>query len=110
MSDPRFYVYVVRLRPHTKEDLTAPAGAVYVGSSAHPPATRLAHHRAGGRESSRHVHRYGIRLLPALYEHLNPFRTREAAKRAEQNLARQLRWRGFSVHGSCAPKQPGCVM
>ena len=44
------------------------------------------------------VKRYGIRLLPELYEHLNqmPF---EAAVQMEMDLAEDLRRAGYTVTG-----------
>ena len=90
----RFYVYVVELQ-------SAPGRPeVYVGSSALPPSTRLDKHRTA-RLGSRHVRRRGVRLLPRLYDHLNPLPSREAAKAAEQKLRRSLERRGYRVFGSC---------
>lgn len=110
MSLERYYVYVVELRPHTTLDDRSPRGPVYVGSSALPPHERLAHHRRGGREASRHVYRYGVRLLPRLYKGINPLSSREAAKIVERRLARNLANRGYSVHGSCSPMEKQCVL
>ena len=64
----RYYVYVVELRPRGPSDGRP---EVYVGSSALPPALRFAKHVAGETKASRHVRRRGVRLLPALYDHLN---------------------------------------
>jgi hypothetical protein len=100
-EDGNFYVYVVRLVPH--EGSHKPE--VYVGSSALTPRDRFDKHvhiRKGG---SRHVRRRGIALVPELYAHLNPLRSREAAKAAEQRLRRDLERRGFVVYGSCSPRE-----
>jgi hypothetical protein len=61
------------------------------------PERRLANHKAGVKASSV-VRRYGIRLVPTLYEHLNPMRY-EDALRMETELAESLRKRGFQVFG-----------
>ena len=44
------------------------------------------------------VHRYGLRLLPELYAHLNPM-PYEAAVKMEVDLAEDLRRAGFTVTG-----------
>ena len=42
--------------------------------------------------------RYGIRLLPELYEHLNPMPF-DAAAQMEKDLAEDLRRAGYTVTG-----------
>jgi hypothetical protein len=44
------------------------------------------------------VKRYGLRLLPELYEHLNPMPF-EAAAKMEMDLAEDLRQAGYTVTG-----------
>ena len=44
------------------------------------------------------IKRYGLRLLPELYEHLNPMPFEAAAQR-EKNLAEDLRRAGYTVTG-----------
>ena len=61
------------------------------------PAERLSHHMQGIK-AARLVHRYGIRLLPELYEWLNPMPF-EAAAQMEQDLAEDLRRQGYTVAG-----------
>jgi len=70
---------------------------VYVGMSGLPPEERFANHKQGDKASSV-VKRYGIRLLPDLYEHLNPM-PYEAAARMERDLAEDLRRAGYTVTG-----------
>lgn len=53
---------------------------------------------AGGLSVARVVRRYGIRLLPEPYAHLNPMPF-EAAERMEQDLADDLRRAGYNVTG-----------
>lgn len=61
------------------------------------PEERLANHRAGIK-AARVVQKYGVRLVPTLYEHLNPM-VYEDAVRMEVELAESLRKRGFRVFG-----------
>jgi tetratricopeptide (TPR) repeat protein len=68
---------------------------VYVGNTGLSPEKRFENHKAGS-WGSRYVAKYGLRLLPHLYEHLNPMH-REDAEFVEEELAEELRWRGYSV-------------
>lgn len=61
------------------------------------PEDRFANHRAGIKDASV-VRRYGIRLLPELYAHLNPMPF-EAAVQMEKDLAEDLRRAGYTVTG-----------
>ena len=70
---------------------------VYVGMSGLSPEDRLANHKRGDKASSL-VRRYGIRLLPELYAHLNPMPF-DAAAQMEQDLAEDLRRAGYTVTG-----------
>jgi hypothetical protein len=70
---------------------------VYVGMSGLTPEERFANHLKGDKASSA-VKRYGVRLLPELYVHLNPMPF-EAAERMEQDLAEDLRRAGYTVTG-----------
>ena len=70
---------------------------VYVGMTGLTPEERFKNHKAGTKASSV-VRRYGIRLLPELYEHLNPM-PYEAAARMEVDLAEDLRRAGYTVTG-----------
>ena len=70
---------------------------VYVGMTGLTPEERFANHKAGTKAAAV-VKRYGLRLLPELYEHLNPM-PYEAAVRMEQDLADDLRWAGYTVTG-----------
>lgn len=70
---------------------------VYVGMTGLTPEERFANHKAGTKAASV-VKRYGIRLLPELYEHLNPM-PYEAAARLEVDLAEDLRRAGYTVTG-----------
>jgi hypothetical protein len=70
---------------------------VYVGLTGLAPEERLANHKQGIK-SSGFVKRYGIRLLPELYEHLNPM-PYEAAAQMEKDLTEDLRRAGYTVVG-----------
>ncbi len=70
---------------------------VYVGMTVLTPEERFANHKAGTKAASV-VKRYGLRLLPELYAHLNPMPF-EAAAQMEQELAEDLRGAGYTVTG-----------
>jgi hypothetical protein len=70
---------------------------IYVGMTGLTPEDRFANHKAGVKSSSL-VKRYGIRLLPELYEHLNPM-PYEVAAQMEKDLAEDLRRAGYTVTG-----------
>ena len=70
---------------------------VYVGMTGLAPEARFANHKAGIKAASV-VQRYGLRLLPELYEHLNPM-PYDAAIQMEMDLAEDLRRAGYTVSG-----------
>jgi predicted GIY-YIG superfamily endonuclease len=70
---------------------------VYVGMTGLAPEERLANHKAGTK-AAWVVKRYGLRLLPELYAHLNPM-PYEAAAEMEKDLAEDLRRAGYTVAG-----------
>ncbi len=86
-------VYVVYLR-NPKGDGKA---GYYVGLTGLTPEQRFENHKKGVK-AARVVRLYGERLVPKLYEHLNPM-PYAAAKEAEARLAEDLRRRGFAVFG-----------
>jgi len=67
----------------------------YVGMTGLTPEERFRNHKQGHKDS-RFVREFGIRLLPELYEKLNPLSYAEAVKK-EEDLARALRRRRFGV-------------
>jgi hypothetical protein len=69
---------------------------VYVGSTAKTPEQRFEVHKAGGKQSSSIVRKYGQRLVPELYRDL-PLMIRAQAERKEKQLAKQLRAKGYTV-------------
>jgi hypothetical protein len=70
---------------------------VYVGLTGLTPQDRFANHKSGIKSSSS-VRRFGVRLLPELYEHLNPM-PYEAAAQMEKDLTEDLRRAGYTVAG-----------
>jgi len=99
-------VYVVLLAPavaksrkvrllNPKRDPKKPC--VYVGLTGLTPEERFANHQQGIK-SSLFVKRYGVRLLPELYAHLNPM-PYEAAAQMERDLTEDLRREGYTVVG-----------
>ena len=86
-------VYVVYLR-NPKGDGKA---GYYVGMTGLTPEERLANHKAGIKAAGV-VRRFGERLVPTLYEHLNPMPYEDAVL-MEVELADSLRKRGFLVFG-----------
>lgn len=95
MSDARAHhsVYVVYLR-NPKGDGKA---GYYVGMTGLAPEERFKNHKAG-RKAARVVRRFGERLVPKLYKHLNPMPYAQAQK-MEAWLAESLRKRGYVVFG-----------
>ena len=100
------HVYVVLLDSavlHEKKVLAAnpkrdPAKpCVYVGMTGIPPVERFQNHK-DGYKASHYVQKYGVRLLPELYEYLNPMPF-EAACQMEKDLAEELRGKGYTVSG-----------
>ena len=99
-------VYVVLLDPavakirkvraaNSKRDPKKPC--VYVGMTGLTPEERFSNHKEGikGAWVVRH---HGLRLLPELYEHLNPM-PYDAAAQMEIDLAEDLRRAGYTVTG-----------
>ncbi|MDB6125819.1 MAG: hypothetical protein JWQ71_4812 [Pedosphaera sp.] len=70
---------------------------VYVGMTGLDIKERFANHKKGYK-SAWVVHKYGIRLLPELFEYLNPMPF-EAAAQMEKDLAEDLRRQGYTVTG-----------
>ena len=83
------------LRVNPKRDPAKPC--VYVGLTGLTPTERFANHKDGVKEAVV-VKRFGVRLLPELYEHLNPM-PYEAAAQMEKDLAEDLRRAGYVVLG-----------
>jgi hypothetical protein len=68
---------------------------VYVGMTGLDPDLRFDRHKAGV-QANRFVFRYGLRLLPELFEVFNPM-PYEAAREMEVEVAIGLREKGYGV-------------
>lgn len=97
-------VYVVELDPDVLERSKFRAEnpgyvpgrpCVYVGLTGLTPEERFHNHRVGYK-ASRYVRDFGLRLMPELYEHLNPLPFEEA-EHMEDELAQALREAGYAV-------------
>jgi hypothetical protein len=84
---------ILRLNP--KRDPLKPC--VYVGMTGIPVDHRFENHK-NGYKSAWVVRKYGVRLMPELYAHLNPMPF-EAAVQMESELAEDLRAAGYTVTG-----------
>ncbi len=84
---------VLRLNP--ARDPTKPA--LYVGMTGLPVEHRFENHKHGYK-AAWVVEKYGVRLLPDFYVHLNPMPF-DAAVQMEMDLAQDLRAEGYTVTG-----------
>lgn len=84
---------ILRLNP--KRDSAKPC--LYVGMTGLPVEHRFENHKHGYK-AARVVKKYGLRLLPEFYAHLNPMPF-EAAVQMELELAEELRAQGYTVTG-----------
>ena len=100
----KHHVYVVELSQDVWQDAhfckcnptsCAPQPCVYVGMTGLDPDLRFDKHKAGI-QASKYVRHYGLRLLPELFEHLNPM-PYEDARYMEVDLAIRLRQAGYGV-------------
>ena len=101
---PHHHVYVVELHPDVLQEpkfrrcnpgYVDGRPCVYVGMTGLDPDTRFDKHMAGI-QANAFVLKYGLRLLPDLYEGFNPMRYDEAAAR-EVEIGLDLRSAGFGV-------------
>ena len=99
-------VYVILLDPAVLQDRSIlrlnpnrdPAKpCVYVGMTGLAVQDRFQNHKTG-RKAARVVEKYCLRLMPELYEYLNPM-PYEAAAQMEKDLAEDLRADGYTVTG-----------
>lgn len=102
-----YHVYVIELKPEAacfpgvkkdnpNRDPSKPC--VYVGQTSKQPQKRFEEHCNGVR-AGRHVSKQtALRLMPEVYEHLNPMTELESL-RTERNLTLKLRKHGWTVLG-----------
>jgi len=84
---------ILRLNPN--RDPAKPC--VYVGMTGLAVEDRFQNHKQG-EKSAWVVEKYGLHLMPELYEYLNPMPF-EAAAQMEKDLAEDLRADGYTVTG-----------
>ncbi|WP_310540559.1 hypothetical protein [Phenylobacterium sp.] len=82
-------LYIVLLEDRRR----SPPWGFYVGETSRDPDLRFDQHKTGYK-ASRHVNRFGVRLLPGVVEHLNPLRRWEAIE-LEAALAEAFRNAGL---------------
>ena len=101
---PHYHVYVIELSPDVlllarfrkcNPNYVDGKPCVYVGMTGLDPDVRFDRHMAGIQSSS-YVRRYGLRLLPDLYEGFNPMSYQDAVAR-EVEVGIDLRSAGFGV-------------
>ena len=71
--------------------------ALYVGRTARKPDVRFKQHK-DGYKASKYVKKYGVRLLPELFEHLNPMSNAESIE-LEASIATALKQAGVPTYG-----------
>lgn len=108
-----YTIYVIELRKKVFSENTKFRNAnpqyngslecVYVGMTSKIPKERFLQHRRGTLSKKGHnlaasiVKKYGAYLRPSLYNHIKPLRTRAAALKEEERLAKELRAKGYAV-------------
>jgi hypothetical protein len=95
LLDPAVLRHPSILRSNPKRDPAKPC--VYVGMTGLLVQDRFENHKKG-QKSAWVVKKYGLRLMPELYEYLNPMPF-EAAAQMEKDLAEDLRAEGYTVAG-----------
>ena len=68
---------------------------LYVGMTGLDPEVRFENHKRGYK-ANRYVQKYGLHLLPQIYEYYNPM-SYEVAAAKEKSLAEELRAEGYAV-------------
>ena len=104
MPSTHHNVYVIELLPsvmsdrrfrYVNRDCNPSLPCYYVGLTGLTPEERFRNHQNNHR-SSYFAHRYGVRLVPELYEQYNPMTYKDAV-RNEMELAAELMSRGHGV-------------
>lgn len=88
------YIYIVLLQ---KVPDSIDGNALYVGETSLKPEKRFENHKAGYK-ASKWVKKYGVQLLPNLYDHLIPLH-RTGAKILECKIAEALKENNIPVYG-----------
>ena len=72
------------------------SGCVYVGQSIRTPSLRFEQHKEGYKSNS-YARKYGIKLLPELYDKYNTILSRRDVENIEKMLGERLRLKGIGV-------------
>jgi predicted GIY-YIG superfamily endonuclease len=100
-----YNVYVIQLDNQVKTfkrflaanpDINPEYPCFYVGQTHLTPEERFAKHKSG-KKAGKYVFRYGLWLVPAMYDHVNPIESRERAEEIEEHLTNYLRRHGYGV-------------
>ena len=70
---------------------------MYVGRTIRKPEVRFQQHK-DGYKASKYVRKHGVRLMPELFEHLNPMSNAESIE-LEANIAEALKKAGVPTYG-----------
>jgi hypothetical protein len=95
LLDPAVLQHPSILRSNPNRDPAKPC--IYVGMTGLPVEVRFQNHKEG-HKSAWVVKKYGLHLMPELYEYLNPMPF-EVAAQMEKDLAEDLRADGYAVTG-----------
>jgi len=104
MARPHHHVYVIELHKDVLQEsrfrkcnpgYVVGKPCVYVGMTGLDPDVRFDKHKAGI-QANTYAQKYGLRLLPDLYEGFNPMRYQDAVER-EVEVGIDLRSAGFGV-------------
>ena len=95
LLDPAVLRHPSILRLNPNRDPAKPC--VYVGMTGLAVEDRFQNHKQG-QKSAWVVEKYGLQLMPELYEYLNPMPF-EAAAQMENDLVEDLRAEGYTVAG-----------
>ena len=104
MGKPHHHVYVVELDEAVLRErkfvLANPdrdpfLSCLYVGMTGLDPEVRFENHKRGYK-ANKYVQKYGLHLLPQIYEYYNPMTFQRAAAQ-EKQLAEELRAEGYAV-------------
>ena len=112
MAGRKYSVYVIKLdegfaltwaAKEANPEMDADRECIYIGYTSKSPEARFEEHITGKRSKkgfplySRKVRRWGLCLLPEMYEDYNPIESREKAMELERKLTRKYRRRGYTV-------------
>ena len=104
MPKERHFVYVIELDKdvlyeskfkNANPDYETGKPCVYLGMTGHDPDTRFDQHKAGIK-ANKYAMKYGLRLMPEIYEKLNPMPYGDA-QYMEVDLAIRLQKLGYAV-------------